>query len=76
MLLRGSGPVVLDGVTPVQGGREWLPQGEGVETLRAYHSRTGSRRLPQRKVRRHAKRRLHPPELDRRMRGKVLVRCG
>jgi hypothetical protein len=30
MLHRGSGPVVLDGVTPVQGGREKLPQGEGV----------------------------------------------
>src|SRR6266478_6997830 len=32
---RGSGPVVLDGVTPVQGVRESRAQGKGVEKFRA-----------------------------------------
>jgi len=70
MLHRGSGPVVLDGITPVQGGRERLPQGEGVSTCWACQSRTGSRRLPPRKVSRHTKRMLYLLELDRRMRCK------
>jgi len=54
---RGSGPVVAGGVTPTQGGRAMLPQGEGVSTSGLTKAGSGSTRLPHGPRRkRHARR--------------------
>jgi len=63
-------------VTTTQGAGERPAQGEGVEIFRALESQMGSTRLSRQKASRKAKMRMTQPELDRRMRGNVLVRCG
>jgi hypothetical protein len=67
-LIRGSRPVVLDGVTPVQGGRESLPQGEGVERFRASEIQRDSNRLSEPTESVWCENGGIQPELERRMR--------
>jgi hypothetical protein len=64
---RGSGPVVRDGVTPVQGVWESPAQGQGVERFRAQTEPEGEHSALRTKGMKYVRKGAKQPELDRRM---------